>query len=362
MGLFLAIGFNIVFQRFGASSQSQEQMMELMMKGNNSLVGTSSKLFPSARLVVNAMVYNGEIKGIVNMFFFIAVTVALLAILLILGEALYFKGVIGISEASSKRRKLSKKELEENTVQSSAFKSYTFKELRLLFRTPAYFMNCVLMNFLFPVFLFIPVISQPELLKDLDKVRTVLNGNNLPGTIIAVVFGVMMFISVANPIACTAISREGQNLYVCKYLPISYKKQIMSKILSAVLLNFIGLGLLIITVTVVLVPPVYLVVQVIILAVLATIFSSFVGILIDLSFPKLHWDNEQRAVKNNLNVVILMFLGFAIAGLNILGIIILNLSLWTAFGILVILYGGLDVILYLLISTVGVNMFKKIQP
>ncbi|MCM8709464.1 transporter [Clostridium sp. SYSU_GA19001] len=361
IGLILAIGFNIIFQKFGASTKSQEQMSALMMKGNNSLAGTSSKLFPSAKLAVRAMVYNGEIKGFVNILLFIAVTIALLAILLILGEALYFKGVIGISEASAKRKKLSSKEFEESTVQTSAFKAYTIKEMRLLFRTPAYFMNCVLMNFLFPIFLFIPVISQPEILKDLDKLREVLRNGTFSGIVIAVAFGAMMFISVVNPVAPTAISREGQKLFVCRYLPISYKKQIMAKVLSSVLLNFIGLGLLIIIAAVILVPPVYLIIQLIVLAVLATLFGSFLGILIDLIFPKLQWDTEQRAVKNNFNVIILMFIGFAVAGLTIFAIVIFKLNLWTAFGALVILYGILDIILYIIISTAGVYIFEKIQ-
>jgi ABC-2 type transport system permease protein len=360
-GLFIALGFNVVFQKFGANTQNPEALIQLMAQGNNSLINTISNIFPSGKLAVNALLFNGEIKGLVNILLFIIVTAALLLILLILGEALYFKGVIGISQAASKRKKLSTKELDENTVQSSALTSYLIKELRILFRTPAFFMNCVLMNFLFPLFLFIPFISQPDLLKSIGTVRVFLNSGNLPGYIIAIVFGVMMFVSVASPTACTAISREGQNIFVCKYLPISYKKQIFAKILSAIMLNFVGLGLIIITIMVVLLPPITLLLQTIVLAILVTIFSAFSGILIDLSFPKLSWDTEQRAVKQNMNVIIEMLAGFALTGLTIFGIVSLGLSLWVSFGILVAVYGIVDLVLYWIISTAGVNMFKKIQ-
>lgn len=361
LGLSVGIGFNIVFQKFGANAENQNQMMQLMMQGNNSLVQATSKFFPTAKLAVNALVFNTETKGIVNMLLFLVVTIALLGILLIIGEALYFKGVIGISEAASKRKKLSKEELDQSTTESSALKSYTIKELKLLFRTPAYFMNCVLMNFLFPIIILIPVFTQPELLKQFDKVRGILNGTQLPGFIIAIACGAMMFISVANPTACTAISREGKSLFICKFIPISYGKQLAAKILSAVILNCIGLGLLIITVMIAFIPPVYLLLQLVIIAVLVTLFAAFLGILIDLTFPRLQWDSEQRAVKQNINVLILMILGLVIAGLTIAAIVIIKLTLWQAFGGVVVIYGLIDCILYWLIKTYGISKFRKLE-
>lgn len=359
--LVISIGINIFFQRFGANHQNPEEMMLLLTQGNNSLINTMSNFIPSAKLAVNALVFSGEIRGLINVLLFLIVTIALLLILLVLGEVLYFKGVIGISQSSSKRKKLSREEFEESTVQSSVLKSYLLKELRLLFRTPSYFMNCVLMNFLFPAILLIPVFSQPDVLKSISSVRAAVNAESLPGYMIAIAFGVMMFISVANPTACTSISREGQNIFVCKYLPISYKKQIIAKALSAVLLNFIGLGLVIVTAMLMLIPPVYLLLQAIVLAVLITVFDAFLGILVDLSFPKLHWDTEQRAVKQNMNVVIVMLLGMVIGGITILGIVMLELNIWVSFGILAAVYGMLDILLYWLISTYGVKTFSKLQ-
>lgn len=361
LGLAIAVGFNIVFQKFGSSTGSQEQMVQLMMQGNNSLVDTSSKLFPTAKLAVNALVFNTETKGLINMLLFLVITIALLLILLALGEVLYFKGVIGISEAASKRKKLSKEELDQNTTQSSALKSYTIKELKLLFRTPAYFMNCVLMNFLFPVFLLIPVFSQPQILSEVGQAREFLNRPQLPGFIIAIVCGVMIFISVANPTACTAISREGKNLFTCKFMPISYGKQIAAKVLSAIILNSIGLGLIIIIAMVFLLPPVYLLLLMIVIAVLITLFAAFMGILIDLTFPKLQWDSEQRAVKQNINVLILMLLGFVIGGITVAVIIITKLTLWQAFAAIVVVYGLIDSILYWLINTYGIVRFKNLE-
>jgi ABC-2 type transport system permease protein len=361
LGLAIAIGVNIVFQKFGSSAGNEQQMLQLMAKGNNSLIQTTSTLFPTAKLATNALVFNMTSMGIVNLLLYLVITIALLGILLIVGEALYFKGVIGISESASKRKKLSNEELEQSIIQSSSLKSYTIKELRLLFRTPAYFMNCVLMNFIFPIILLIPVFSQPELLSQLGKARVLLNNPQLPGFIIAIACGAMMFVSVSNPTACTAISREGKSLFICKFIPISYGKQIAAKVLSAIILNCIGLGLLIITVMLVFIPPVYILFQLVIIAVLVTLFSAFLGILIDLTYPKLQWDSEQRAVKQNINVIILMLLGTVVAGLTIVIIVFTKLSLWQGFGAIVVVFGVVDCILFWLTSTYGVTKFKNIE-
>lgn len=359
-GLALALGFNVVFQKFGASSPNPDQMVQNLMSGNNSMVGIMSKVFPTAKLAVNGLVFSGELKGVINILLLIVITIALIALFIIIGETLYFKGVIGISQATARRKKISSAEFEESTVQSSALKSYTVKELRTLFRTPAYFMNCVLMNFLMPIFFLLPVISQPELLKDLPKLRNFFNDPNIPGYIIAIAFGVMMFVSVANPTACTAISREGSNVFVCKYIPVSYRKQLMAKIWCYILLNSIGLGLIIIIAMVIAVPPVYLLVQILVMAVLVTLFSGFLGILVDLTFPKLEWDTEQRAVKQNMNVLIVMLLGWVIAGLTIFGVVMLHLNIWGSFGVLAAAFSVIDGILYYLLSTYGVKTFQKL--
>jgi len=361
LGLAIGLGFNWIFQKLGSSTQNTEDMINIMMNGKNSLVGTSKTIFPNTKFAVNSMLYSGDIKGLFNIFIFLLINVVFILILLFIGEKIYFKGVIGISETSSKQRKLSKYEIKKNIKENSILRAYLIKELKILFRTPAYFMNCVVINFLFPIILFLPFLSQPDMMKELSKVRNLLNSSTLSGIVIAICFGVIMFISTSNPTASTAISREGKYIFTCKYLPISYKKQIISKVLSGVILNFIGLALLILTSSIILKPPFYLIIQITILSIIITFFTNFVGIFIDLMFPKLLWDNEQRAVKNNMNALISMILGFIILALTIGAVVWLKLNLWTAFGVLAVIYGAFDLILYFLLTSVGVKLFSKIE-
>ena len=160
---------------------------------------------------------------------------------LLIGEQLYFKGVIGISEMAAKRKKVSSAELEKMSTRQSKLMSYTIKELKLLFRTPVYFMNCVLMNFIWPIFFLLPFITQSNGLSEFETAKAFLNNGNYSGIIVIVAFAASMFISTTNCVTSTSISREGSNLYISKYLPAAYKVQIMAKVISGVVISLIGL-------------------------------------------------------------------------------------------------------------------------
>ena len=282
-------------------------------------------------------------------------------IFIILGEALYFKGVMGVSETTSKRKTLSNSELIKNTTQNSSLKIYILKELKLLFRTPIYFMNCVLMNFLWPIFLLIPIFSQNGGGSQLKTLTGFLQDGKSTGIVLGVFFAFMVFASCSNAISTTAISREGKNLYILKYIPMKYKEQLMAKVLSAVVLGVAGMIMVSILGIILLKLPLDLVLLMIIVGIVGILFTSFIGIFIDLNFPKLQWDTEQKAVKQNFNVMISMIICVALGGLTVFIIIKFELTKWIVFALIVVLFAILDVVLYYLLGTKGVEMLRKIE-
>jgi len=107
--------------------------------------------------------------------------------------------------------------------------------------------------------------------------------------------------------------------------------------------------------------PLDLVLLMIIVGLLGILFTSFIGIFIDLNFPKLQWDTEQKAVKQNLNVMISMIICVALGGITVFMIIKFSLTKWVVFALIVVLYAILDLVLYYLLGTKGVEMLKKIE-
>lgn len=360
IALIIGIGINVFMQRFQRQAMSENEIAAMLLSGNNSLVKIFSRIFPGSSFAVEALVNSDTTKGLLYMLLFAAVTLTLIILLITMGEKLYFKGVIGVSEAPAKRKNISDEEFAKTTSKSSSLKSYTMKELRVLFRTSVYFMNCVLMNFVWPIAL-IPALIDGNTMSMLKELGRALHSGTSLNIAIVGGFGIVMFTAVANATAPTAISREGSNLFVSKYLPVSYKQQIMGKVMSAFLLDLIGLVVFIVFAMIVINPPVYIAALVALASVFGIIFTCFSGLFIDLNFPKLHWDNEQKAVKQNMNVLANMAVGGLVAFAAGFCIIKFNFGLWQSFGILVCVFGVLDLVLYKLLSSVGTRLYEKLE-
>jgi ABC-2 type transport system permease protein len=354
------VGINIYIQRF-AQDVSQADITKMFSEGNNSLVTLATKMFPSTKIAVNSLINTANIQGFINLVLFIVIAVSALMIFIVLGETLYFKGVMGVSETASKRKILSNNELIKNTTQNSSLKVYILKELKLLFRTPIYFMNCVLMNFLWPVFILIPIFAQKGGASQFKQITKFLQEGSNTGIVVGGFFAFMIFASSSNAISTTAISREGKNLFVLKYIPMKYKQQLIAKVLSAVVLGATGMIMVIILGVILLKLPLDLVLLMLIVGAIGILFTSFIGIFVDLNFPKLHWDTEQKAVKQNLNVLISMVICIALGGITVFMIIKFQLSKWAAFILIVLLFTVLDTVLYYLLGTKGVKMLRRIE-
>ena len=240
IAMFFGVGINLYIQKY-TQDVSQLEITKMFAKGNNSLLSLATKIFPSTNIAVNSLINTASTKGFINLVLFIAIAVVALIIFIILGDALYFKGVMGVSETSSKRKILSSHELTKNTKQSSSLKVYVLKELKLLFRTPIYFMNCVLLNFLWPIFLLIPVFMEKGGTGQLKKLTEFLQDGKNIGMALGAFFAFMVFVSCTNAISTTSITREGKNLYILKYIPMEYKHQLMAKVCSAVVLGTAGM-------------------------------------------------------------------------------------------------------------------------
>jgi hypothetical protein len=311
--MLLAVSINIWMQKIGMSTSNPEEMLRMLRSGNNSLILVSNKIFPGSSIAAKALVLSSSFQGFINMLLFLGITVAIILIFLAFGEKLYFKGVVGISEISSKRKELTVKELKKSVSQNSSIKALTIKELKILFRTPIYFMNCILMNFLWPVFILIPIFTQPEMMNNIEEVSILARDPKFIGLIIGISLAASLFLSSSNGITSTAISREGKNLFIIKYIPVSYTIQLTAKLLSGIIMSTISIVMMLLVAVILIKPPVYLPIIILFLSLPAIVFISIVGILIDLNFPKLNWDNEVKAVKQNFNVVITLLIGVIIA-------------------------------------------------
>jgi ABC-2 type transport system permease protein len=361
LAILLALGLNLYIQRFAANTADPAKVMELINEGNNSMVQLISSFFPSTKLAVNSLVSNDASK-MLYLLMFAAATAAAYAVFLVLGNLLYFKGVIGVSETSSRRKALSVKELGKGTRASHVAYSYTIKELRLLFRTPVYFLNCILMNFLWPLFLMLPLAAQPA--GSGDDISALLPYIQKPGSesvIVMVFFAMGIFITASNIISSTAISREGRNLFFMKYIPVEYKKQLLAKALSGAVMGAVGILMMVPVALFIFKIKAYVVAIGLAVSIPGILFSAILGLLIDVAMPKLNWDTEQKAVKQNLNGLIAIFGSMGLSALIIFLGVKLQLGLIVSSMLLPVVFCVIDIGLYRILISYGTKRLEAMN-
>ncbi|HCW04552.1 MAG TPA: hypothetical protein DGK91_08495 [Clostridium sp.] len=362
LALSIGLGFSMISQKMGQNSGDTDAMVKLLIEGDNSLVSLVSKIFPTAKLASLSLIYSSALKGIINLLLFVGISVAAVILFMIVGELLYFKGVLGNSEVYSRRKNLSSEQLDKSLRRNSAMKAFMLKEIRILFRTPSYLLNCVIGSFIWPVFIIIGMFGSGSVNSDQGTaVLEVINYQRVLAIVLAVIFAISVVFSGGNGIASTSISRDGQNLYISKYIPLSFKDQIIARIMPGFILSSISvlLTLGVAFFSIELVPE--LIITGLIVSVLGILLTSFVGILLELKFPKLNWDNEEKAVKQNLNYMVVMFGSIILAGAVVVLIVLLTLSFWYAFAAIVLIFGGIDLGLYYLILNKGKKWFDSIE-
>ncbi len=358
--IILGLSFNLILQRFmgGITTGELEQML---VEGNNSLAILSTGLFPTAGWAVQALIHNASASGFLNLLLYVGVSFVVYLGLLVLGELFYFKGVVGISETGSKRHKASSIKLDQTIVKGSQFSTYTRAELRLLFRTPIYFLNCVLINFIWPVFMIFPLFAGSMDVSMIEDVKRYLADPQGFGIILAGAFAASLFFGSSNAVAPTAISREGQMFFVKKYLPISYKTQILAKVGSGFILGAISIIVMVLFAVGFLKMPILLALLILGSAWMGILLTSFTGIVIDLINPKLKWETEQQAVKQNMNVLYNIIIGAGLAALTMFAAFKLSVGLWATLLLLLGVFGALNFLMYRLATTFGVKRFIDLQ-
>lgn len=307
-------------------TMDQDAMIRLLMSGHNSLVGFLSKMFPNFRFLV-AAVLNVDV---LSFLLFLVTVAALLVIFLFIAEKLYFSGVLGMTETISKRKAITEGEREKLIRKSGPKSAYFKKEMRLLMRTPVFFLNCALMVVLWPLFVIIPLVvimvqdgaAVGELFQELGQMGSSLFAPGaIPDGVIALiwvfVFGFTALVGSTNMTSATAISREGKGISTMLYIPMTYRDQVRMKMLPGILFSALGstFYLVIIFVYVVIVgfPPLAGILALVI-NVLTILCFNCLQIWRDLCAPKLSWETEQQAVKQNFNSVLTMLLCWGIGG------------------------------------------------
>jgi ABC-2 type transport system permease protein len=308
LSLILVVVFNIFTQGGGVENST---IVDALSEGENSIIGKITGIFITNNFLSHGLINNDSFKGLLYMGLAILISLSFLIAFYIIGGKLYLKGIIGISESYSKRENVLKsKDAHKLTKRSTPLKALVMKDLKIILRTPQFFINCIAILFYMPAIFGVMLFSNGGI-TELSKL--IESTDSWDSRILALIFiAVSMFISSGGA-GVTALSREGKDFMVSKYIPVPYEVHLESKIISSLCINEICAVIITAVLIALGIKPLLLIVGVII-AISAVALITLMGMYFDFKSPKLDWDDEKTIMKNNWMPLLIMTIMLIMGG------------------------------------------------
>lgn len=322
ISLFLFLIVLIVFQLLvnkAATSippGSEGEYIEALLRNQNSLVNIVGRTYPPAIWLSKGLFASNSLIGIFSFFSYAAVSIAFGIGVVFVGKKLYVQGYFNKSDSAKKQVAL---EYDKDVVSSLPWKAIFLNDMKMVMRTPIYLFNCVSIVVILPVLMVaIPFINgggELDVFVDLYQ--------NFKDLFALVLVGIFVFVAGTNPTQSTTVSREGKASWINKVIPVAKRDFFIGRMVFPMILQISAMVFFIVPLIFIL----KLEASTALFAFTGGLAGSFpvigFGILIDTLRPKLDWDDPQKAVKQNLNVLFNM-LGAMIFGV-VMGFIMLFL-------------------------------------
>ncbi|MDR3595738.1 putative ABC transporter permease subunit [Clostridium sp.] len=352
--LVLVVAFNY-FNSSSRGNMSQEQALLKFSEGHNSMMNMMSDIFITNKFSAFGLLYNGETKGLLYILLTLALSMIIFILYAYIGGNLYLKGIIGISESYSKRENILESGKVDKLIKiNSPLKALVIRDVKIMFRTPTYFINCIAMILYMPAIFGVAMLSR----SNLTQIRGMLSSNtNMYGFVIVGAFILASMSVMTGGASATALSREGRDFIVSKYIPVTYKIQLYSKIISSLCINEIGAVIVAIVLVLIGASPMLLILGVL-ASIGAIVVISLLGLFIDFKSPKLEWENEKAMFKKNYMPLLIMFIVFVLSAiLVVLNIVIKNYMITFGVCMGIVLIGSY--ILYRLLVKLSYKVYNE---
>ncbi|HZK37713.1 MAG TPA: hypothetical protein VFC98_02380, partial [Clostridia bacterium] len=306
--IYIQLKINTVTQK--ALIQGNDFLINLV-KDSNLLVKNLGLGFPPSMWAALSLSNHVNITGFFYLSIFIGVGVLSFIVMILLSESLFFDGLLGNIEVSASKGRTGKKlSIKNSTGQTKPYLALAKKEIIMLFKTPIYLFNSIGGVIAVPIIMVMTAVSGGE-----ESMESMIGFIETKPEFTALVgIGFITLMGMLNSVGVTTFSREGKNLWIQRVLPIKTRDQIIGRILSSIAIQVLGLVALLVALVFVIKLEVSTVILIIVFGILGSIPMTQLGMIIDITRPLLTWTNPQQAMKQNLNVLLGMGLGFLYAG------------------------------------------------
>ncbi len=355
--VFVFIGIAVIFgvqiwftSQLGNGDEVDFQLlMNTMLSNNEGILNIIGYVMPTSFLMAWALnkitlmsfVWVGALLGI---------TLLSGALMVAIGERVYIKSIVS-GKSMKKGKQLSGTQRSKALGKKShgAMAVFTM-DLRLLLRTPVYFFNNVSVVIIAPlcVFLSFYFIKIPP--EDLQGMQEFFG--ELPILINFLLISFFIFFGGTSATTATTFSREGKASWLTRMIPVTARDQIVGRTGVAMLIQSLGIVFTIIAIQLIFPLTLSTLLLTVVLGILGSLPILLFGLFMDMNRPLLNWDNPQKAIKNNMNVVITLFVGMAYTGLliGISGLLGYFVNPLLGYGLFLLISIGISVVFYKVIN------------
>ena len=288
-----------------------ELYLENFANGNHQLLTTMNYIFPSINLFIDTLTN----QNIISLTVYILINLGFIALFLILARFIYLDSAIGMSSKDTSPHRQSTKLL-NNMKEHSIFTSYLSKEFKVLVRTPSFFINCIIINIFWPVFVYTLYKVGPMNYSLSQMQEFIIAGDSsFIIKLLLLITGISILLPAMNSIAASSFSREGKHFSFIKYIPVAYKTQWLSKFFISFIIAIIGINFYATIFYIIIGLSFTNIIMFYLISILAVSAISLIGVYIDSIQPKLIWDDENNALRENYNTFIAMGLAILIFGI-----------------------------------------------
>jgi ABC-2 type transport system permease protein len=311
VGSLVLIGAALILQlglsrAAGASGQDPQKIIA-MIASPDGLVQSIGRRLPPA-IWATRLLHNGLFTGtgFAGFALFAGVSLVLLGVLMAGAQRLFFGGLVGLSERSGGGRRARAGKRIRFSSGRHPIKAIFLREVRMMNRTPIFLLNGVLGVIMVPfLFALTPGSGRPG--DDRTDIMRLMTGAK-PVTMILVLTLFMVVCATLSGVASSAFSREGRKFWISKVIPVGYRQQVLAKFLHSMAIAALGIGSATAVLILRLHVPAGKWLLSLALALPVTAFVTSLNLAVDLARPLLDWISPQKAMKQNLNVLIAMLL------------------------------------------------------
>ena len=250
--------------------------------------------------------YN-NIVGLRNCILYILESIATYIVGVFIISKVYLKGAIGTTINSQKENKANRKLTIEDFKKKDKKKAYLSKEIKVIARTPIFCIQCLIIPIIYPLTIMMVVAIAVVLSKiiGVDLISDLMNKMNtsqMAMIFIAVgeVFFMMNFCSIIG------ISKESKSAILTKTIPIGFKTQFNLKTYLGKTMNLLSVLIITFAYFQATKNPVQTIVMFAILYLLDSIGEK-IKLYIDSRKPQIDCDNEYAMMKQNTNIMNVLF-------------------------------------------------------